>query len=239
MGWRAALDGLWGAWLPDACAACDEVLEAGAGAFCPGCAAEVLELDGPACVACGEPGAFPGGRCPRCRWLPPDFAAAWAPFEHEGAVARAIHRFKYQDRSDLARPLAGALARRWPPWLPRDGWTLVPVPLHPARFRERRYDQAGLLAAALGHRLGRPSAPAWLDRLRDTLHQVGLDEGQRAGNVRGAFAAPPAVRGHRVVLVDDVLTTGATALEATRTLLAAGAAAVTVVTLARARRLRR
>lgn len=236
MDWRGLLDGLWGAWLPDACAGCDEVLAEGAHAFCPACEALVLELPALGCVRCGEPGRFTRSRCPRCRARPPAFEVAWAPFEHEGAVARAVHRFKYSDRSDLARPLAQAAARRWPPWLATEGLVLVPVPLHPARFRQRRYDQAALLAVELGRALGLPVALDWLQRVRDTPRQVGLDELQREDNLAGAFAAAAGARGQRVLLVDDVLTTGATAQEAAATLREAGAARVAVVTVARARR---
>jgi ComF family protein len=237
MGWRRALDALWGVWLPEACAACDEVLAEGPWEFCPGCRELVLELASRRCSRCGEPGAFAGGLCPRCRRRPPPFLEAWAAFEHEGAVARAVHRFKYGDRSDLARPLAQALARLLPAHLGAPGRTLVPVPLHAARFRERRYDQAALLATALAHTLGARVRPGWLTRVRDTPRQVGLQEAQREANVEGAFGASAAARGQAVVLVDDVLTTGATAREATRALLEAGAREVLVVTVARARRL--
>jgi ComF family protein len=222
-------------WLPDACLACDAVLGAGEASFCPACGAQVLELTPPTCSRCGEPGGFPGGRCQRCRVHPRAFSTAWAAFEHEGAVARAIHRFKYEDRSDLARPLGEALACRWPPGLAA-GAVLVPIPPHPLRFRARQFDQAALLAGSLAGALGVRAEAAWLERVRDTRRQVGLDEGQREANVSEAFAAHPGVRGQRVVLVDDVLTTGATAQEAARTLRRAGASDVVVVTVARARR---
>jgi len=236
MRWRRLLDGLWGVWLPEACAACDQVLGEGGELFCPGCEAQVLEVPGATCRRCGEPGAFPGGRCGRCRARPPAFATAWAAFEHEGAVARAVHRFKYLDRSDLARPLAMAVARRWPARLAAEGQVLVPVPLHAARFRQRRYDQAALLAVHLGRALGLPVELDWLTRVRDTPRQVGLDEWQREDNVARAFAASGPVAGRRVLVVDDVLTTGATAQEAAATLSGAGAEAVAVATVARARR---
>lgn len=113
---------------------------------------------------------------------------------------------------------------------------LVPLPLHTGRFRERGYDQATLLAVELGAVLKRPVRDGWLERTRATERQVGLHEDARDANVRGAFTASPDVRGQELVLVDDVYTTGSTASEATRTLLAAGAARVFVLTLARARR---
>lgn len=232
MGWREAVaDVLW----PPSCAACDAVLPV-AGAFCEACAHEVLELPPLHCARCAEPGDFPAGVCARCVAEPPPWDTAWAGFEHEGALARAIHRFKYEDRADLARPLGALLATVAAGVWPRLPGTLVPLPLHEARYRERRFDQAALLAQELATHAGRPLQLEWLQRTRDTARQVGLSEAARETNVRGAFLASPAVRGATVVLVDDVLTTGASAREAARVLKAAGAARVSVLTLARARR---
>jgi ComF family protein len=232
--WRDALGALAEVLLPPTCAACDVVLPA-SGAFCEDCAHEVLELPEVHCARCAEPGRFEGGFCPRCvAGVPWD--VAWAPFEHEGTLARAIHRFKYEDRSDLSRPLGELLAATASgPLDARMPGVLVPLPLHEARFRERRFDQAALLAGTVASRLGRPLELGWLVRTRDTRRQVGLSEAQREANVRGAFVATADVAGRDVVLVDDVLTSGATAREASRALRAAGAARVSVLTLARAR----
>jgi ComF family protein len=112
---------------------------------------------------------------------------------------------------------------------------IVPLPLHEARFRQRQFDQAALLAAVFARRLGREVKTNWLSRTRDTKRQVGLSEGEREANVRGAFLASPLVRGQSVVLLDDVLTSGATAREAARALSSAGADRVFVLTIARAR----
>lgn len=228
--WDAVVAGV----LPDACVACDDVLPDGELFLCEACLALTLEVAGPSCSRCGEPGAFHSGTCRRCRGSAPPFVTAWAPFEHEGAMARAIHRFKYEDRSDLCRPLAGLVATRLGRRVAEIDGTLVPVPLAQLRFRERRYDQAALLAVALGRLLRRPVALDCLERIRHTNRQVGLDEARREDNVAGAFRASR-VDGP-IVLIDDVLTTGATAREATRVLLEAGAAEVRVVTVARARR---
>lgn len=234
----AWLDVLASVFLPDACAACDVVLGEGEGAhaLCEDCAHLVLDVPEVHCARCAEPGRFPRELCGRCRDAPPPFLRAWAPFEHAGAIARAVHRFKYEDRSDLARPLGqvlGALARRRAQSLPG---VVVPVPMHATRFRKRRFDQATLLAAETAKVLGRGLECGWLARVRATERQVGLSDEAREANLRGAFEAAPAVRGERVLLVDDVLTTGATAREASRVLLAAGAASVCVLTFARARR---
>lgn len=235
MGWRAAMEAVADVLWPPACAVCDAVLP-GPGAFCEACAHEVTELPPLHCARCAEPGAFPGGACGRCLAEPPPWEKAWAGFEHEGALARAIHRFKYEDRADLARPLGALLAAVAAQEWPRLPGVLVPLPLHEARYRERKFDQAALLAAELATRSGRPLQLDWLRRTRDTARQVGLNEALREANVRGAFHVSRPLTGHDVVLVDDVLTTGASAREAVRVLKAAGAGRVSVLTLARARR---
>jgi ComF family protein len=231
--WREAFDAVVDVLLPPSCASCDVVLPGPVG-FCEDCAQEVLELPAVHCRRCAEPGAFPHQTCARCAGGVP-WERAFAPFEHEGSLAKAIHRFKYEDRSDLSRPLGLLLAATAKDQLATMPGALVPLPLHEARFRERKFDQAGLLTAVLGQRLGREVQAGWLERTRDTRRQVGLTEAQREANVRGAFLASPAVRGREVVVVDDVLTSGSTARDAARALLEAGATRVFVLTLARAR----
>lgn len=229
------MEGLLELVYPPACVACDEVLP-GPGFFCEACAPLVLETPSLHCVRCAEPGRFQGQTCPRCEARPPPFEAAYAPFEHDGAVAKAVHRFKYEQRPDLARPLAGLLASSAGAFLARASAELVPIPLHDGRFRERGYDQATLLAVELAAVLRRPLSDGLLTRRRATTRQVGLSEAARDENVRGAFSAAPAAKGRSLLLIDDVFTTGSTASEATRALTAAGAARVSVLTLARARR---
>lgn len=233
MRWRAAFDAVADVLLPPQCAVCDEVLP-GAGCFCARCSEEVLELPTVHCARCAEPGAFDGGVCARCRAGVP-WEKAWAPFEHDGSVARAIHRFKYEDRSDLSRPLGLLLAATGAGVLHAMPGVLVPLPLHDARYRQRGFDQAAMLTHVLATQEEREVAMGWLRRVKDTPRQVGLSEAAREANVRGAFEASREVRGD-VVLVDDVLTSGATAREASRALREAGASRVFVLTLARARR---
>jgi len=228
-------DALLEVFFPPACVACGEVLPA-KGFFCEACEALLDETPDVCCARCSEPGRFDGGLCPRCAARPPPFAKAFAPYEHDGAVARAIHRFKYEDQPELARPLAGLLAVKAGGFLERAGGAVCPIPLHAQRFRDRKYDQATLLAAELAKATGRPLRDGWLERVKATRRQVGLPEDVREANVRGAFAASAGAKGQAVVLIDDVYTTGATASEATRALLAAGASEVYVLTLARARR---
>lgn len=218
---------------PPSCLACGVVLSAPQ-FFCPGCEVELERIPELRCAHCSEPGDFPRSRCPRCAARPPSFSRAFAPFLHEGAIARAIHRFKYEDHPELARPLGELLAResRLEPGAPL---LISPIPLHQRRFRERKYDQAALLAVELAKR-----SPLWkfselLERVRETQRQVGLSDQGREANLAGAFAARQPLSGEPVLLLDDVLTTGATARAAASALLSAGASEVSVLTLARAR----
>lgn len=221
---------------PPACVACDAVLPA-PGFFCEACAPLVIESAPSACARCAEPGPFGAGTCPRCLRRPPAFGRAWAAFAYEGAISRAVHRFKYEDHPELARPLGELLARRAQAFLAAAPGALLPLPLHAARYQERKYDQATLLAVAVARVSGRGLRDDVLDRVKPTTRQVDLSEAQREANVAGAFAVRGEVQGERFVLLDDVLTTGATAREATRVLLGAGAAGVDVLTFARAVRL--
>lgn len=215
---------------PPYCVACGAVQEEPR-SFCERCAEQVTLHDGARCAICSEPGAL--NPCARCRAQPPPFSAAYAPFIHEGAVARAIHLYKYEDKPELARPLGSLLAETARGFLSDATAKLCAIPLHVARFRERKYDQAHLLAVEVSRVTGLSRLDHALDRTRATERQVGLAEHQREENVRGAFQAT-GVEGQAVVLIDDVFTTGATARAAARALLDAGAASVRVLTLARA-----
>jgi ComF family protein len=216
---------------PDRCAACDVLCE---GPFCAPCA-DALVPTPPGCPLCGEPGdeallpALRPRRCARCRATPPAYACARAPYLLGGSLADAIHRFKYEGREELARSLATLFAGCEAPRAD----VVAPVPLHARRLRERGYDQAALLARAAA-RLWCVPMRLLLVRVRPTPQQVGSDRRKREQNVRGAFRGLAAARGLRVCLVDDVLTTGATAAEAAQTLVAAGAVRVEIRTLARA-----
>jgi ComF family protein len=164
-----------------------------------------------------------------------DGAAAFGLFG--GALAIALRRLKFSNRPDLARPL-GDLARRAAHDEGLEGDVVVPVPLHGRRLAERGYNQAVLLGAAAAVELRAPLAARALERVRNTFQQARLDRAARLENVGSAFRVrdPTAVRARRVVLVDDVATTGAT-IEACRApLLAAGASSVIALVIARAAR---
>ncbi len=225
-------DALAEIFFPPTCLACAEVLPS-ASFFCGACAQHVDPLPSPHCIRCSEPGAFSRGRCPRCVSRPPAFARAFAPLAHDGSIARAVHQFKYEDHPELAPGLAKLLAFEARGFLSAAAPVVCAIPLHEKRFRERKYDHAQLLAGSLAKRTGRPILQA-LTRWRATERQVGLSEIDRELNVAGAFRASSAVRNQRLLLVDDVFTTGATARAAARALLDAGAEKVQVLTLARA-----
>jgi ComF family protein len=179
----------------------------------------------------------PGGAdalCGNCIRERPAYDRARAVFRYDDASRGLVLAFKHGDRIDAAP----AYAR----WLARAGGALIegadliaPVPLHWTRLFHRRYNQSALLANALARLSGRPAAPDLLRRKRRTPSQGGLGRAERARNVRNAFAVRRgvSVEGKRVLLVDDVLTTGATVEACAKTLLKSGAAAVDVLTLAR------
>jgi ComF family protein len=192
------------------------------------------------CPVCGEP--FPGLAgllpCDACRRAPPPYAFARAAAHYRDGMREAIHGLKY-GRPVLATPLgrllaeAGAAALPAPPADWAEG--LVPVPLHPTRLAERGFNQAELLTGPCAARWRVPLLGRALIRVRPTPPQTDLDAAARRANVRDAFRVlrPTEVRGRRLLLIDDVLTTGATVTAAARVLRAAGATAVGVLTLAR------
>jgi ComF family protein len=162
---------------------------------------------------------------------PPPFQRARAAVSYDGVARRMVQGLKYHDRTDLARWMAGWMARAGAELL-ADADIVVPVPLH-----RRRFNQSAELARALARRSGKPFEPAALVRVKVTRQQVGLGLREREDNVRGAFRVPPEadikVRGRRVLVVDDVYTTGATVSAVARALKRGGATAVDVLTFAR------
>lgn len=239
-GLRAGLSGLLDLLLPPACPLCGGRLpDAGNDFACPACLAALPLPQTSHCPRCALPYALPPGSnhlCETCLRREPPFVWVRCLGLYEGNLRDAVVRFKFQGAVDLDRPLAGLLAtrladvrREFRPEL------LIAVPLHRWRLQMRTYNHALLLARELG-RLWKIPAPArLLRRIRSTAPQQGLPASVRRRNVKEAFALRKRLDGERVLLVDDVLTTGATARACAATLLAGGAGQVGVAVLARAR----
>ncbi len=235
---RAACGGVADLVLPPACPVCRARLGS-PGGLCTACWQTVRFLERPWCERLGTPLPIdlgPGILSAAAVANPPAFARARSAVSYEGPVPDLVHALKYADRTDLA-PMLGAWMARAAHELIADADMLVPVPLHWTRLAGRRFNQAVLLARQVGRLTGLPVASRLIVRTRRTPPQVGLGRDERQRNMRSAFVVPDNrkadVAGRRPVLVDDVLTTGATLEAAARTLLAAGAIAVDVLTLAR------
>ena len=214
---------------PPRCAACHR-----SGAWlCADCQAAIPPMPTPVCARCGRPIRRPG-LCSLCHREPPPLSAIRAAAVFGGPLRPAIHCLKYKGQRDLAQPLGALMARAWPGDL-MPGDCLIPVPLHPGRERERGYNQARLLAEALGQEVRLPVIPHALHRTRATQPQVHLDAQTRRVNVAAAFSAGEAnLRGRRPVLVDDDCTTSATLAACAQALWQAGVTDVWAYTLARA-----
>jgi ComF family protein len=219
--------------LPGCCPVCQDW---GDGQLCAPCVHRFAAVV-PRCHRCAL--ALPAGQalCGECLREPPPFAHCVCLADSAFPWDRLITRFKFHQSPELALLLADTLAaaaRQQHAPLPQ---AFVPVPLSDLRLAERGYDQAWALARRLGHALGVPAEARLLQRRFDARHQVQLSRRERLANLRGAFAVPSAklarVQGRHLALVDDVMTTGATAQEAARTLLQAGAARVDLWIVAR------
>jgi len=207
--------------------------------ICPSCLADFRTLDSPHCTICGRPFASRAGGshvCESCLRRRPAFDTLGVPYLYEGSLTTVIHRFKYGGRRELVLslgPLLSSFARAWAP--AEKASVVMPVPLHPRRLRERGFNQSKLLAAYVADDLGTPLDFLSLRRVRYTVPQTGLRKTERRKNVRRAFGLerPERVSGQRVLLVDDVATTGNTLNECARVLLKAKAEKVSALVLAR------
>ena len=223
--------------LPTLCVACRAPVAAEG--VCAACWAKLSFIAPPFCERLGIPFAYdpgPGILSMQAIADPPAYNRARACVRYDDVARTLVHGLKYQDRMDLAPTLARWMARAGADIL-KDADVLVPVPLHWRRGWSRRYNQSGALAKVIGKIVNVPMATGALKRIRPTPHQVGLSKSERARNVQGAFQVPDErrseVEGRRIVLVDDVLTSGATTDACARTLLRARAANVDVLVFAR------
>ncbi len=208
--------------------------------FCRGCWERIAPLKGPACARCDQPfvshaatSFTPDHQCQHCLERPPAYDRAWTLFPYLPPLQDAICAFKYRGKYALAKPLASLMIHALPPTLEAD--VILPVPLHPSRLRAREYNQSLLFADRIGRHLRTPVWPSALVRLLATDPQTTLSRQERLRNLRQAFSVrqPEAVAGKRVLLIDDVYTTGTTVNECAKVLKKAGAASVRVLTLAR------
>ncbi|MDH5527440.1 MAG: ComF family protein [Nitrospirota bacterium] len=207
--------------------------------FCGPCWA--VEADHRVCFQCGDFLAsetvtrVPEWRCGACMRAAPPFARARVLGGYDGLYGHAVRLLKYREKTSLANYLAGRIRPRAYP----DGFwdvdLVMPVPLHPSRLRERGFNQSARLAAAVGRRMGLPVAGHLLERTVATASQVGLKRRERLRNVARAFAVcdTDSVAGKSVLLVDDVITTGATLSACARALMRAGAVRVNAWAVAR------
>lgn len=235
---KSALDFIF----PPLCNICRAFIpNAGELHICPGCRDRLPLVTSPLCPICGIPfsGAGSSHICGQCQTQPPHFESGQAHLLYEGSARELIHYFKYSHKTHLRRPLA---------LLALEGLTefitgqrpdiIIPVPLHISRLQSRGFNQSVLLAEVFSSRLSIPMLPDGLIRTRPTEPQIDLSAEDRRHNVRGAFAVknPDRTNGKRILLLDDVMTTGSTVNECAQVLKRTGATSVVVATIARTAR---
>jgi ComF family protein len=238
---------------PALCPVCEATLAVGRrDPLCGVCWRSITRLGTPWCDACGAASIVPAAAgcigtpgesgellhdaappCARCAAAPPRYDYARSAAVYDGALRDALHAFKFAGRRALATPLGDLAAEQCAASLPDGIDALVPVPLARERERQRGFNQSTLLARRIGRTLDVPTRPGWLGRVRSTRPQSELSAAERRANVRGAFRASARVAGRHVLVVDDILTTGATLDACARALTAAGARRIGVLTVAR------
>jgi ComF family protein len=223
--------------LPQRCAACGGPVTAAG--LCGGCWTKVDFISKPYCQRLGTPFSYDSGALltsPAAIAEPPDYGRARAVARYEGPARALVHALKFHDRLEMADVLAAQMVRAGA-GLIGECDVVVPVPLHRRRLFTRRFNQSALLAERIARLSRLDYAAVAITRVKATRHQVGLSRPERQRNLSGAFKVLPEMRplveGRRVLLVDDVMTTGATANACARVGLRAGAASVDVLTFAR------
>ncbi|MEY4705854.1 MAG: hypothetical protein RL042_2059 [Nitrospirota bacterium] len=208
--------------------------------FCTSCWQDIRPFQQPACTRCDQPFVSPAAtaytpnhRCQHCQERPPAFERAWTLFPYLSPLREAICSFKYRGKQTMAKPLAALMIDVLPREIDVD--IIVPVPLHPTRLRTREFNQSLLLADQLGRHLTRPVSATHLVRVTATDPQTTLTRQARLRNLLKAFAVrrPQNLAGKRILLIDDVFTTGTTLHECAKILRKAGSGPVFALTLAR------
>ena len=223
---------------PPQCLHCDVIVPKH-GTLCQPCWQKIQFITEPMCVCCGLPFDYSmgeGALCGECLREHPAYGHGRAVFRYNEYSGALVTKLKYHDQAYLAAVYGAWLAQAGAPLIAASD-VIVPVPLHYWRFVGRRYNQSALLAQALSKKCGLTCLPNGLMRTRKTLSQTGLSRSQRENNVRGAFAVTPRfldrIKDKTILLIDDVMTTGATIDACSKALLKAGAVNVNVLTLAR------
>jgi ComF family protein len=224
--------------LPPRCISCQSSTDL-PGELCATCWSEVRFIDDPICAACGFPFEYdlgPGALCAACHTQPPQYARARTVMAYDDHSRGLVLAFKHGDRLEGAPTLARWMARAGRELL-ADADIIAPVPLHRWRLLSRRYNQSAVLANQIARTADCLSVPDLMSRVRATPSQGGLSRSQRRKNVSGAFAVRSQrraeVEGRKVLLIDDVMTTGATVDACAKVLVKAGAERVDILTLAR------
>jgi ComF family protein len=227
--------------LPDSCAACGVLLaDDPIPHFCASCWETIPSLPQARCARCDRPFASPAATayspnhvCHSCAKRPPSYTKAWTLYPYLPPLQDAICLYKYRGKIALALPLARLMIDRLPPLDHVD--LVIPVPLHAQRLREREFNQSLLLADPISHHLNAPLSYTDLVRVAPSPAQTTLTRKERLRNLRGAFSLrrPELIAGKRILLVDDVFTTGTTVNECAKILRKSGSGHVFVVTLGR------
>jgi ComF family protein len=217
---------------PPHCAACQR----SGTILCPTCLAAMRPLSPPYCTHCNTP-LDASSVCKNCQYAPLRLSGLRVVSKYEGTLRASIHALKYAGNRRVAEPLGSLLAQAYSRYGLRTDM-IVPVPLHRERIQQRGYNQAFLLAQACSRHTNIPLNSSLIMRIRSTASQVHLGMRERQSNVAGAFSCPPtitrgALRGHSILLIDDVCTTGATLEACAAPLFAAGAQAVWGLVIAR------
>jgi ComF family protein len=231
---RTVLDAV----LPPRCLKCGDILSAAQG-LCPDCWRKLTWLGAPCCACCGQPFPFDAGEeslCGACLQKRPAYDRARAVFRYDDESRDLIIGLKHADRTESVPALAGWMVRVGSELL-QSAELIVPVPLHWTRLATRRFNQAALLAQAIGRNAGLPVLPQALQRRRATRSQGHLGRLARFRNVKGSISVAArhesAVTNRRILLIDDVITTGATVESTAKALISAGARQVDVLALAK------